>query len=81
MEGLCRKPFKDFMIVDGFLFKGNALYIPSCSLRLNTVDEFHGGTLGGHFGREKTLALVKVNFSWAKVKRMLQNLCLDVLFV
>ena len=48
--------------MDGFLFKGNTLCNPSCSLRFSILDELHGGTLGGHFGEAKTLALVKANF-------------------
>ena len=31
--------FKEFMRVDKFLFKGNTLCIPSCSLRLSILDE------------------------------------------
>ena len=50
------------MRVDEFLFKCNTLCIPSCSLRLSILDELHGGTLGGHFGEAKTLALAKANF-------------------
>ena len=49
------KPFKGFVRMDSFLFKGNTLCIPSCSLRLSILDELHGGTLGGHFGEAKTL--------------------------
>ena len=60
------KPFKGFVRMDGFLFKGNTLCIPSCSLRLSILGELHGGTLGGHFGEAKTLALVKANFFWPK---------------
>ena len=63
------KPFKDFVRMDGFLFKGNTLCIPSCSLRLSILDESHGGTLGGHFGEAKTLALVKANFFWPKLEK------------
>ena len=33
------------------------------------VDELHGGTLGGHFGEAKTLALVKANFFWPKLEK------------
>ena len=40
-----KKPFKEFMKVNGFLFKGNTLCIPSCSLRLSILDELHGGML------------------------------------
>ena len=63
------KPLKDFVRMDGFLFKGNTLCIPSCSLRLSILDESHGGTLGGHFGEAKTLALVKANFFWPKLEK------------
>ena len=63
------KPFKDFVRMDGFLFQGNTLCIPSCSLRLSILDESHGGTLGGHFGEAKTLALVKANFFWPKLEK------------
>ena len=37
-EACAEKPFKNFMVVGEFLFKGNALCIPSCSLKLNIVD-------------------------------------------
>ena len=63
------KPFKGFVRMDDFLFKGNSLCIPSCSLRLSILDELHGGTLGGHFGEAKTLALMKANFFWPKLKK------------
>ena len=63
------KPFKDFVRMDGFLFKGNTLCIPSCSMRLSILVELHGGTLGGHFGEAKTLALVKANFFWPKLEK------------
>ena len=34
------KPFKDFVRMDGFLFKGNTLCIPSCSLSLRLANWF-----------------------------------------
>ena len=37
-ESCVEKHFKDFMIVDGFLLKGNALCIPSCSLGLSKIE-------------------------------------------
>ena len=63
------KAFKGFVRVDGFLFKGNNLCIPSCSLRLSILDELHAGALGGHFSKAKTLALVKASFFWSKLER------------
>ena len=59
----CQKgSFQPFSIFDGFLFKNNALCVPCCSLRLTILAEAHGGALGGHFGRDKTLAFVQANF-------------------
>ena len=43
--------------------------MPKCSLRISIVDEAHGGTLGGHFGRDKTLALVRSNFFWPRMEK------------
>ena len=52
-SGSCQQ----FSIFDGFLFRANALCVPTCSLRQVILAEAHGGVLGGHFGRDKTLAL------------------------
>ena len=46
--------FNQFSIFDVFFFKNNALYLSYCSL-------------GGHFGRDKTLALIQSNFYWPKM--------------
>ena len=41
LDTCSKKPFKHYVIMDGFLFKGNSLCIPSCFLRLSIIDEFH----------------------------------------
>jgi hypothetical protein len=51
-----RSPWIDFFIQEGFLFKGNQLCIPNCSMRENLVKEKHNGGLAGHFGHDKTFA-------------------------
>jgi len=54
---------------EGFLFKGKTLCIPQCSLREAINWEAHDGGLAGHFGRDKTVALVKENFYWPRHER------------
>ena len=68
MEGLCDKPYKGLYDC-GYLFKSSLLCISLCFLRLSILDELHGGTLGRHFGRTKTLALVKANLFWSKLEK------------
>ena len=63
------KPFKGFVRVDGFLFKGNTVCILYCSLRLSILGELHGGALRGHFGEAKTIGLLKASFFWPKLDR------------
>jgi len=54
--------FGFFTLQDGFLFKGNKLYIPKSPLRDLIVMEAHGGALAGHFGVNKTLEMLKDHF-------------------
>ena len=49
----------EFMLVDGFLFKGNRLCIPDCSLRMKIVKELHEE---GHVGRDRTLQLISQSY-------------------
>ncbi|XP_074570594.1 uncharacterized protein LOC141827268 [Curcuma longa] len=56
-----------FFIQDGYLFRGKQLCIPRCSLREAIIREAHSGGLAGHFGRDKTLMLVRDRFHWPKL--------------
>ncbi|GJY17851.1 putative CCCH-type zinc finger family protein [Tanacetum coccineum] len=49
-----------------FLFKGMQLCIPDCFLREKVVAEQHAL---GHFGRNKSIALVEGKYFWPKLKR------------
>ena len=57
----CDKGFDDFYLHKGFLFKANKLCIPESSLRLLLLKESHGGGLMGHFGRDKTYAMLSTH--------------------
>ncbi|GJX75098.1 RNA-directed DNA polymerase [Tanacetum coccineum] len=66
-------PFHQFFKMDGYLFKG-LLCIPLCSLREAIVLEGHAGGLAGHFGRGKTLAVLRVQFYMPKMERDINRL-------
>ena len=53
-----------YYMVDGFLYKGGKLCIPSRSVRELLVREAHAGGLSGHFGEKRTLELLKEHFYW-----------------
>jgi hypothetical protein len=59
-----RSPWIDYMIQEGFLFRGNHLCIPNCSMRENLLKEKHGGVLAGHFGHDKTFAKMNESYIW-----------------
>lgn len=49
----------EFSMHDGFLFRGNQLCIPDCSLRLQIINELH---TEGHVGHDRTLQLVTSSY-------------------
>ncbi|XP_068312511.1 transposon Ty3-I Gag-Pol polyprotein [Pyrus communis] len=59
----------EFLLQDGYLFHGNRLCIPQCSLRDVIISELHEGGLAGHFGCDKTLRLIEEKFYWPKLHR------------
>ena len=64
----CQSAPKGLFHVDhGFMFKGNRLCIPKSPIRLLLVKEVHEGSLGGHFGIQKTLDMIAQHFYWPKM--------------
>ncbi|XP_076898116.1 uncharacterized protein LOC143551604 [Bidens hawaiensis] len=57
----------DFLLHDGFLFKGNQ----------SSVENYSGVTWGGHVGRDRTLHLVQSSYFWPTMRKESsdQNLC------
>ena len=67
---LCKEgPHEDYILHNDYLFKGNCLCIPRCSLREYIIKELHSGGLGGHFGKDKTISLVKDKYFWPAINR------------
>jgi hypothetical protein len=54
----------EYLIQDGFLFKGSQLCIPKCSMRDNLLKEKNNGVLAGHLGHEKTYAQLSYSYRW-----------------
>ncbi|KAK0596016.1 hypothetical protein LWI29_012015 [Acer saccharum] len=59
MSNLGTTAHSDFLLVDGFLFRGNQLCVPKSSLRMKIISELHGE---GHVGRDRTLQLVRDSY-------------------
>ncbi|XP_035843362.1 uncharacterized protein LOC110889155 [Helianthus annuus] len=54
--------YKSFVRHNGLLFHGSRICVPLSSFRESIVLEYHQGVLAGHFGRDKTVSLVKERF-------------------
>lgn len=59
---------EEFVLQDGFIFRGNRLCIPESILRLKIITELHEE---GHVGRDRTVQLVMDAYFWP-------SLCRDV---
>ncbi|KAF7801818.1 putative mitochondrial protein [Senna tora] len=54
-----RHDHQHFIIKDSHLFRGTRLCIPRISIRDFLIWELHVGGLAGHFGRDKTIAIIE----------------------
>jgi hypothetical protein len=63
----------EYHILDGWLFKNNRLCVPKTSVRESLIKEMHEGGLAGHFGVEKTIAMVLGYFYWPKLARDIEH--------
>ena len=62
-----RSQWTEYMIQDGFLFKGNQLCIPKFSMRENLLKEKRSGGLVGHFGHDKTFSKLNGSYFWPRM--------------
>jgi hypothetical protein len=72
-----RSPWRDYMIQEGLLFRGNQLCILKCSMRENLLKEKHSGGLARHFGHDKTFEKLSEAYFWlgmrSEVKRFVDR--------
>ena len=61
--------YVDFLVKNSYLFKMTKLYIPRTSFRDLLIWEMHASDIAGHFGRDKTIALVEDIFYWPSLKK------------
>jgi 5-bromo-4-chloroindolyl phosphate hydrolysis protein len=62
-----RSQWIEYMIQEGFLFKGNQLCIPKSSMRDNLLKEKHSGGFVRHFGHEKTFVKLNESYFWRRM--------------
>jgi len=73
--GECRTHRKgDFLIQEGYLFKGTRLCILKYGTRESLVREVHGGSLAGHYGENKTSIMLKEHYYWLSMDKDVQDI-------
>ena len=71
----CSKhPKEDFLIQEGFLFKGTRLCVPWCSTRELLIREVHRGSLPRHNGENKTVSMLREHYFWPAMERDAQDM-------
>jgi hypothetical protein len=64
----------DFLIQEGYLFKGTRLCVPKGGTRELLIREVHGGSLAGHFGENKTLLMLREHYYWPSMSKDVQDI-------
>ena len=70
----CRRhPKEDYLIQEGYLFKGARLCVPKCGTRELLMREVHGGSLAGHYRENKTSLMLKEHYFWPRMDKDVQD--------
>nr|XP_025661376.1 uncharacterized protein LOC112756991 [Arachis hypogaea] len=67
--------FNKFYRHEGFLFRGNRICVPACSMRDLLVLESYNGGLVGHFGVHKTFDVLSEYFYQPRMRRDVEKFC------
>jgi hypothetical protein len=57
-----KQPLGEYLVQDGYLFKGSRLCITISLLRDKLLREMHSNDLSGHVGRDKTIASLEEHY-------------------
>ena len=60
---------REYILQEGYLFKGAKLCIPRTSIRNFLIWELHAGGLAEHFRVHKTITLMEEQFFWPSLKK------------
>ena len=59
----------EYILQEGYLFKGAKLCVPRTSIRDFLIWEIHARGLAGHFRVHKTITLMEEQFFWPSLKK------------
>ncbi|KAK8923695.1 hypothetical protein KSP39_PZI019139 [Platanthera zijinensis] len=62
-------PVEGYQIYEGYLYRGSRLCVPQTSYRDYLIWELHAGGAAGHFGRDKSIAIVEDRLYWPSLKK------------
>jgi len=69
-----KHPKGDFLIQEGFLFKGTRLCVPKYSTRELLIREVHRGSLAGHYGENKTITMLREHYYGPATERDVEDI-------
>jgi len=61
-SGCLKHPKDNFLLQEGFLFKGPRLFILKCGSHELLIIEVHGGSLVRHYGENKLLTMLREHY-------------------
>jgi len=67
-------PKGDFMVQDGYLFKGTRLCELKCGTRELLLGDVYGGSLPGHFEEDKMFTMAREHFYWPHMLKDIQDI-------